>query len=57
LIFCGQCAAPLHGDAGIAKGKAAAAAVRVVANAASSTLEGARKRVTALFADLKGSTD
>jgi hypothetical protein len=59
--FCGQCAAALHGDAGITKGKAAAAklvaTVRVVAEDASPTLEGERKTVTALFADIKGSTE
>ena len=59
--FCGQCAAALHGDTGITKGKAAAAklatTVRVVAEDASATLEGERKTVTALFADIKGSTE
>jgi double zinc ribbon protein len=59
--FCGQCAAALHGDSGITKGKAAAAkpvaAVRVVAEEASPTLEGERKTVTAVFADIKGSTE
>ncbi len=59
--FCGQCAAALQGDAGITKGKAAAAklvaTVRVVAEDASSTPDGERKTVTALFADIKGSTE
>src|SRR6266849_1836430 len=59
--FCGQCAAALHGDAAIAKGKPPAATftarVRVVAEDASPTLEGERKTVTALFADIKGSTE
>jgi class 3 adenylate cyclase len=59
--FCGQCAAPLHGDSGITQGKSAAAkpvaAVRVVAEEASPMLEGERKTVTALFADIKGSTE
>src|SRR5271167_3405489 len=58
--FCGECAASLHDDA-ITKGKAAAAkfpaAVRVIAENFSPTLEGERKTVTALFADLKGSTE
>ncbi|HXR23945.1 MAG TPA: adenylate/guanylate cyclase domain-containing protein [Candidatus Binataceae bacterium] len=59
--FCGQCAAALHGNAGITKGEAAAskpaAAVRFVAQEAPPTLEGERKTVTALFADIKGSTE
>jgi class 3 adenylate cyclase/predicted ATPase len=59
--FCGQCAAALRADAGITKGKAAAAklaaTVRVVAEDASPTLEGERKTVTALFADIKGSME
>jgi class 3 adenylate cyclase len=59
--FCGQCAAALHGDAAIANGKPPAAkppaTARVVAEDASPTLEGERKTVTALFADIKGSTE
>src|SRR5712692_7622397 len=59
--FCGQCAAALHGDSGITQGKSAeakpVAAVRVVAEEASPALEGERKTVTALFADIKGSTE
>jgi len=59
--FCGQCTAPLHGTAGITKGDAAAAkpaaAVRFVAEEATPTLEGERKTVTALFADIKGSME
>jgi len=59
--FCGQCATTLHGTIGITEGKAAAAkpvvAMRVVAEEASPTLEGERKTVTALFADIKGSTE
>jgi class 3 adenylate cyclase/tetratricopeptide (TPR) repeat protein len=59
--FCGQCTAALNGDTGTTKGKSAAPkpmeAVRVVAEEASPTLEGERKTVTALFADIKGSTE
>jgi class 3 adenylate cyclase/tetratricopeptide (TPR) repeat protein len=59
--FCGQCAAPLLGAAGITKGQAAApkltAAVRPDAEEAATPLEGERKTVTALFADIKGSTE
>ena len=59
--FCGQCAAALQGNAVIAESKTAAAksiaAVRIVAEDASATLDGERKTVTALFADIKGSTE
>jgi class 3 adenylate cyclase/tetratricopeptide (TPR) repeat protein len=59
--FCGQCTTALHGAAGITQGEPAAAkpavvAVRVVAEEASPMPEGERKIVTALFADIKGST-
>jgi len=59
--FCGQCAAALHSDSEITNGQPAAAkpvaAVRVVSEEASPTLEGERKTVTALFADIKGSME
>jgi class 3 adenylate cyclase/tetratricopeptide (TPR) repeat protein len=60
--FCGQCTTALQGDTGIAKGKSApakpTAAVRVAAEQGdASALEGERKTVTALFADIKGSMD
>ncbi|MGC2491804.1 adenylate/guanylate cyclase domain-containing protein [Candidatus Binatus sp.] len=59
--FCGQCAAALQGDTGTAKPKSyqdkTVATVRVVTEGASPTLEGERKTVTALFADIKGSTE
>jgi len=58
--FCGQCAAALHGGSGVTQGAAAAAkpgaTVRVVAGDPSLPVDGERKTVTALFADLKGST-
>src|ERR1700681_4817815 len=58
--FCGQCAAALHGDDAITKGKTPAArpsaTVRVIEEA-SVTLDGELKTVTALFADIKGSTE
>ena len=58
--FCGQCTAPLQGDAGTAKPKSSrekpVAAVRV-AWKKPPTLDGERKTVTALFADIKGSTE
>ena len=60
--FCGQCTAPLQGDTGTRKAKSTqekpVAAVRVGAwQADASALEGERKTVTALFADIKGSTE
>jgi class 3 adenylate cyclase len=59
--FCGQCATALFGDTGTAKGKPSAAkpveAVRVVEEEALPTLDGERKTVTALFADIKGSME
>ncbi len=60
--YCGQCAEALRGDTGIAKAKSApakpGAAVRIGADQAdASALEGERKSVTALFADIKGSTE
>jgi class 3 adenylate cyclase len=60
--FCGQCAAALHGDTGITKGKGAAAqaagGVRIAPEQQTSeALEGERKTVTALFADIKGSME
>ncbi|HKV53162.1 MAG TPA: zinc ribbon domain-containing protein [Candidatus Binataceae bacterium] len=55
--FCGQCAAPLHDGDGVTGGKVTAAkpapALRVVAEDASAPLEGERKMVTALFADIR----
>ena len=60
--FCGQCTAPLQGETGSAKPESTrenpVAAVRVAAERADVTaLEGERKTVTALFADIKGSTE
>jgi len=59
--FCGQCAAALHGDGGATKAQSAAAkpvaTVRVVAGDTSLTVNGERKTVTALFADIKGATE
>src|SRR5260370_461339 len=60
--FCGQCAAALQEDTGIAKAKRApakpAVALRVVAEPSdAAALDGERKTVTALFADIKGSTE
>ncbi|MGB6553034.1 MAG: adenylate/guanylate cyclase domain-containing protein [Candidatus Binataceae bacterium] len=60
--FCGQCAAALHGDTGFTKGKPpaaeAAGGIRLAPEQQTSeALEGERKTVTALFADIKGSTE
>jgi predicted ATPase/class 3 adenylate cyclase len=60
--FCGQCTAPLQGATGTAKPKSTQEepvdAVRVAAEQTeASALDGERKTVTALFADIKGSTE
>ncbi len=59
--FCGKCATALHSDLEKTDGKSAgpkpAAALHVVAEEAFTTLEGERKTVTALFADIKGSME
>ncbi len=61
-IFCGKCGAQLSDSAGAAAATtsppASASGVRVAAEQAdASPLEGERKTVTALFADIKGSMD
>jgi class 3 adenylate cyclase len=57
--FCGKCGASLakqeSAASGIAAARKSAADIRVVAE--TSALEGERKTVTALFADIKGSTE
>ena len=59
--FCGECAAPLsvaEGSGKAAAVSASAPAIRVAAEPAeASSIEGERKTVTALFADIKGSTE
>src|SRR5579864_2552908 len=57
--FCGECAAPLSIPASpLDLSPAPAHAVRITAEADSQTIvEGERKTVTALFADIKGSTE
>ena len=61
--FCGECAAPLPGAAGTAPAaqsapvKATASISVVAADLPASETEGERKTVTALFADIKGSTE
>src|SRR5229473_249896 len=57
--FCGECAAPLSAtDGRLDSSEAQAQAVRFTAEADSQTIiEGERKTVTALFADIKDSTE
>jgi class 3 adenylate cyclase/tetratricopeptide (TPR) repeat protein len=59
--FCGQCTAPLNVPEGSGRSPTVTAStptIRVVAEQAeASSLEGERKTVTALFADIKGSTE
>jgi class 3 adenylate cyclase len=54
--FCGECGTVL-GTPAAATDKQSAAPIRVAGTPASETLEGERKTVTALFADIKGSTE
>jgi class 3 adenylate cyclase len=56
--FCGECAAPLGASTTTASAKQSSASlIRVAETAAPENLEGERKAVTALFADIKGSTE
>jgi class 3 adenylate cyclase/tetratricopeptide (TPR) repeat protein len=56
--FCGECAAPLTASTRPEPSQASASTVRVAAGAdAEANVEGERKTVTALFADIKGSTE
>ena len=54
--FCGKCGAVLGGSAPIAK-QADTPRVRVSERVDPENVEGERKTVTALFADIKGSTE
>jgi len=57
--FCGECAAPLNIPEGSVRSPAVAGStptIRVAAEQAEASVEGERKTVTALFADIKGST-
>ena len=54
--FCGECAAAL-GQPSVASKKSNDAPIRVAETRALENLEGERKTVTALFADIKGSID
>src|SRR6266478_3634990 len=57
--FCGDCGASLTPSpaAHTEPAKAAEPAIRIASDAASEAIEGERKTVTALFADIKGSTE
>src|SRR6266851_2050059 len=54
--FCGECAAPLGQPQAVSSQRSNASPIRVVETPAPENLEGERKIVTALFADIKGST-
>jgi class 3 adenylate cyclase/tetratricopeptide (TPR) repeat protein len=55
--FCGQCGAALGSSTPAASKKSDDLSIRVAATPVSENLEGERKTVTALFADIKGSTE
>src|SRR5229473_3670907 len=54
--FCGECAAPLGQPQAVSSKRSNASPIRVAETPAPENLQGERKTVTALFADLKGST-
>ena len=55
--FCGECGTALGATAAAPSRKPAAPPLRVTDSPASENLDGERKTVTALFADIKGSTE
>src|SRR5262249_1815765 len=55
--FCGECAAPLAKPSTPSAKKDSNRPILVAETSASENLEGERKTVTALFADIKGSTE
>ena len=55
--FCGQCGAALAAPASGKPTRSQTAAIRLAETPAPENLEGERKTVTALFADIKGSTE
>src|ERR1700694_4100822 len=56
--FCGECGAPLGASATATTAKQSSASpIRVAETPAPENVEGERKMVTALFADIKGSTE
>ncbi len=55
--FCGECGVAMTGPAPSAAAKPDDSPIRVTETSAPESLEGERKTVTALFADIKGSTE
>jgi len=55
--FCGECAAPLTQTPGTPTKKPNEAPIRIVEALGAENFDGERKTVTALFADIKGSTE
>ena len=55
--FCGECAAPLGKPSAPSAKKASNGPILVAETSASENLEGERKTVTMLFADIKGSME
>ena len=55
--FCGECASPLAQPTAASQKKSNNGPIRITDTTASENLEGERKTVTALFADIKGSTE
>ena len=55
--FCGECGATLGAPAAAARRKPEEPQIRVAEASAPENLEGERKTVTALFADIKGATE
>jgi hypothetical protein len=55
--FCGECATPLAQTPGAPPNKPNEAPIRIVEAPGAGSLDGERKTVTALFADIKGSME
>src|SRR5215470_12843339 len=55
--FCGECAAPLGKPSSPSPKKASNGPILIAGASASENLEGERKTVTTLFADIKGSME
>src|SRR6516164_2482653 len=55
--FCGECAAPLGQPQAPSGKKSSGAPIQVAETPAPEDIDGERKTVTALFADIKGSTE
>src|SRR5215467_8456449 len=55
--FCGQCGARINAESAPSAKRSVEAPIRVAGTPASENIDGERKTVTALFADIKGSTE